>query len=301
MARIKMQRVFDTTIEDAFNEFLVDKKAEGLSDKTLKTYKNHFNSIGKWLDHQMPIAELENYHLKQMVAEMRETALTPNSIASYIRSLKSFLSWANENEKTQANLKSYKAPETVKETYTDAELKLLLKKPNIKTCSFTEYRNWVIINLLLNCGCRAATIRSFLIKDVNLTNQTITYRHTKTGKVQIVPLCSAIVPILREYMRIRGGQESEVLFPNESNKPLTDNALRLAIVKYNTSRKVKKTSIHLFRHTFAQRYLQNGGNSLYLQKILGHSTLDMTRHYCNIYDVELVKSFDSFSPLATLR
>lgn len=301
MARIKMNRVFDTTIEDAFNEFLVDKKAEGLSDKTLKTYKNHFNSLGQWLDHQMPIAELENYHLKQMVADMRETALTPNSIASYIRSLKSFLSWCNENEKTHAQLKSYKAPETVKETYTDAELKLLLKKPNIKTCSFTEYRNWVIINLLLNCGCRAATIRSFLIKDVNLQNQTITYRHTKTGKVQIVPLCSAIIPILREYMRIRGGKDNEVLFPNESNKPLTDTALRNAIVKYNTSRKVKKTSIHLFRHTFAQRYLQNGGNSLYLQKILGHSTLDMTRHYCNIYDVELVKSFDNFSPLATLR
>lgn len=301
MARIKMNKVFETSIRDVFSEFLVDKKAEGLSEKTIKTYNNHFNSLRQWLDIEMPIAELQNHHLKQMVAEMRETSLTPNSIASYIRSFKSFLSWCNENEKSSATLKAYKAPETIKETYTDAELKLLLKKPNIRTCCFTEYRNWVIINLLLNCGCRAATIRSFLIKDVNLQNQTISYRHTKNGKVQIVPLCSAIVPILREYMRIRDGKENEVLFPNESNKPLTDSALRNAIVKYNTSRQVKKTSIHLFRHTFAQRYLQNGGNSLYLQKILGHSTLDMTRHYCNIYDVELVKSFDNFSPLATLR
>lgn len=301
MARMKMNKVFDTTIAEAFSEFIIDKTAEGLSSKTITTYKNHFYCAGKWLDTEMPIAELEEHHLKQMVADMRESALAPNSIASYVRTLKSFLSWCNANDKTQVTLKAYKAPETVKETYTDKELKLLLKKPNIRSCGFTEYRNWVIINLLLNSGCRAATIRTFLIKDVNLDNQTITYRHTKNGKVQIVPLCSTMVSTLREYMRIRGGKDSEVLFPNDFGKPMTETALRLAIVKYNTSRGVSKTSIHLFRHTFAQRYLQNGGNSLYLQKILGHTTLAMTKHYCNIYDVELVKSFDTFSPLANLR
>lgn len=301
MARMKMKRVFDTTMAEVFEEFLLDKTAGGTSEKTLETYASHFHSLGKWLNTNTPIAELEDKHLKQMVADMRQSTLSPSSIASYIRTLKSFLSWCNENNKTQVNIKLYKAPETVKETYTDKELKLLLKKPNIKSCGFTEYRNWVIINLLLNCGCRAKTVRTFLIKDVNLSNQTITYRHTKSGKIQIVPLCSTMVSILREYMRIREGQQNEVLFPNDFGKPLTENALRLTIEKYNLSRGVSKTSIHLFRHTFAQFYLRNGGNSLYLQKILGHSTLAMTKHYCNIYDVELVKSFDSFSPLATLK
>ncbi len=301
MARMKMKRVIDTTLAEVFDDFIIDKTSGGTSDKTLQTYRSHFHSIGKWLDTDLPIAELTDQTLKQMVADMRNSTLSPSSIASYVRTLKSFLSWCNENKKTQVNIKLYKAPETVKDTYTDTELKLLLKKPNMNKCGFTEYRNWVIINLLLNSGCRAATVRSFLIKDVNLDNQTITYRHTKNGKIQIVPLCSTILPILREYMRIRKGASNEVLFPNDFGKPMTENALRLAIVKYNTSRGVEKTSIHLFRHTFAQRYLQNGGNSLYLQKILGHSTLAMTKHYCNIYDVELVKSFDTFSPLANLR
>lgn len=301
MARMKMKRAFETTMNEAFEEFILDKKAEGISDKTLESYSSHFRSIGKILDTETPIEELTEKQLKQMVADMRETSLAPNSIASYVRTLKSFLSWCNANDKTQVNIKLYHAPETVKETYTDKELKLLLKKPSMRSCGFTEYRNWVIINLLLNSGCRAATVRSFLIKDVNLDNQTITYRHTKNGKVQIVPLCSSMVSILREYLRIRNGKANEVLFPNDFGKPMTENALRLAISKYNTTRGVQKTSIHLFRHTFAQRYLQNGGNSLYLQKILGHSTLAMTKHYCNIYDVELVKSFDTFSPLATIK
>lgn len=218
--------------------------------------------------YKMPISDLTDKHLKQMVADMRDpqkSSISLRSIPSYVRSLRAFLSWCNENEKTQVNIKLFHAPETVKETYTDKELKALLKKPNIKRCGFTEYRNWVIINLLLNSGCRAATVRAILIKDVNLDNQTITYRHTKNGKVQIVPLCSAMTAILREYVRIRQGKQEEVLFPNDFGKPLSENALRLAIGKYNKSRGVSKTSIHLFRHTFAQRYLQNGGNSLYLQ------------------------------------
>ena len=37
-----------------------------------------------------------------------------------------------------------------------------------------------------------------------------------------------------------------------------------------------------------------------LQKLLGHSTLDMTKHYCAIFDTEITKDFDSFSPLAKL-
>ena len=301
MARMKMKRVFDATMTEVFEEFIIDKTASGTSDKTLQTYSNHFRSVGKWLDTNIPIAELQDKHLKVMVADMRKTTLSPSSIASYVRTLKSFFSWCNENDKTQVNIKLYHAPETVKETYTDKELKLLLKKPNVKSCGFTEYRNWVIVNLFLNSGCRAATVRSFLIKDVNLDNQTITYRHTKNGKIQIVPLCSSMASILREYMRVRSGKPNDILFPNDFGKPITENALRLAIAKYNNARGVQKTSIHLFRHSFAQRYLQNGGNSLYLQKILGHSTLAMTKHYCNIYDVELVKSFDTFSPLATLK
>lgn len=171
----------------------------------------------------------------------------------------------------------------------------------MRSTTFCEYRNWVIINLLLNSGCRAATIRSFLVKDVNLNNATITYRHTKNKSIQIVPLCSEMVSVMREYMKVRNGEANDVLFPNESGKAMTEAGLREAVRYYNRSRGVEKTSIHLFRHTFAERYLRNGGNPFNLQKILGHSTLDMTRHYCKIYDADLIKGYDSFSPLATLR
>jgi integrase/recombinase XerD len=83
---------------------------------------------------------------------------------------------------------------------------------------------------------------------------------------------------------------------------LSENALRLAISRYNIKRGVNKTSIHLFRHTFARKYLIDcGGNAFTLQRLLGHSTLDMTKHYCNIFDMDITKNYDNFSPLAQLK
>jgi site-specific recombinase XerD len=39
---------------------------------------------------------------------------------------------------------------------------------------------------------------------------------------------------------------------------------------------------HVLRHTFASHFMMNGGNILTLQKVLGHSSLDMTMRYAHL-------------------
>ncbi|SEG74700.1 Phage integrase family protein [Halopseudomonas aestusnigri] len=38
----------------------------------------------------------------------------------------------------------------------------------------------------------------------------------------------------------------------------------------------------MLRHTFASHFMQNGGNILTLQKILGHSTVVVTMRYAHL-------------------
>lgn len=156
------------SVADTFADFLLSRKAKGLSEKTLTTYKQHLAAIGKHLDITTPLDALTKQDLESMIASMRDAGLASNSIKSYTRTLKSFFSWCNEQGITRLNIPLYKAEETVKETYSDAELVVLLQKPNIRKCNFAEYRNWVIINLLLNNGCRAATIRNMRIHNIYL-------------------------------------------------------------------------------------------------------------------------------------
>lgn len=256
------------------------------------TYGQHFSAVSKHLSPNTPMDGLNKADLDSMISSMRDAGLAANSIKSYTRTLKSFLSWCNEAGITRLNIQLYKAEETIKETYSDEELKKLLKKPNMKKCTFAEYRNWVIINLLLNNGCRAATIRNIQVKDADIDNKVIYLRHTKNKRAQVIPLCEALCGVLREYMRVRGGGGDEYLFPNENGVQLTENGLRCTISKYNKQHGVEKTSIHLFRHTFAKKYLVDcGGNAFTLQRLLGHSTPDMTKHYCAIFDADITRRY----------
>jgi len=300
MKKITMKT--SSTVAETFEDFLIAKKARGLSDKTLVTYKQHFSAISRYLQIDVSIDDVTKADLENMISSMRESSLATNSISSYTRTMKAFLSWCNDEEITSLNIKNYKSEETIKETYTDKELEILLKKPNMKKCSFSEYRTWVIINLLLNNGCRAATIRNIQNKDVDLENLIIYLRHTKNKKSQVIPLCTELCAILKEYMKIRGGAPDDYLFSNESGTQLKEYALRSSIARYNNRRGVQKTSIHLFRHTFARKYLVDcGGNAFTLQRLLGHSTLDMTKHYCAIFDADIAKNYDRFSPLSQMK
>lgn len=196
---------------------------------------------------------------------------------------------------------SFKEKETVKETYTDEELEKLLKRP-LKDCDFGEYRSWVVVNFLMNCGCRSATVRCIQNQDVDLAALQVAFRPNKNGKIQVIPLCSLMANILKEYMNIRKGAPDDYLFCDVYGGMLTEDALRHAIRRHNNGRGVKSASIHKFRHAFAKKYLMDcGGNAFTLQKLMGHSTLNMTTHYCRLFDNDVGKNYDLHSPLAQIN
>ena len=157
----------------------LSRRAKGLAEKTLESYSSQWKAVARHLDTGTDIAALQKADLDAMIVSMRDAGLSPNSINSYTRVLKSFFSWCNEQGLTRLNIPLYKAEETVKETYSDAELTALLKKPDIRKTTFAEYRDWVIINFLLNCGSRAATVGAIQIRDVDLDGGTATRRTEK--------------------------------------------------------------------------------------------------------------------------
>ena len=152
--KAKISMVARESADEAFSRFLLTKRANGVKTKTIDTYSQHFHAISKHLDIHQEITEWTSADLQGMIVSMQDSGLSPNSIKSYSITLKAFLSWCNTEGLTSLNMAKYKGEETIKETYSDEELTALLQKPNTKKCTFAEYRSWVIVNLLVNCGYR---------------------------------------------------------------------------------------------------------------------------------------------------
>lgn len=297
--KIKMKST--KSISEVFSLFELEKKAQGVADVTLKGYRVNCERLIAYVG-DMSMDSLTKENVERYFVSLRQKKIAPRTIQSYTSAVVIFLNWANEAGYCNIHTKAFKASETQKQTYTDDELARLLKKPDMKTCTFATYRTWVIINLLMDCGCRAGTIRELKNEDVDFDNSMIHFSHTKNKKALSVPFSSQMGSILKEYMGLRGGEKQDYVFPSENNMQLERDSLSESIRRYNRARGVQLGSTHALRHTFCKKYLLGcGGNAFTLQKLLGHSTLDATKHYCASFNADLVRNYDEFSPLAKMN
>ena len=70
--RIKIEH--SKTAIECFEDFLLNKKARGIADKTLKSYADHFHAAGIYIDWSKPIPEID----KQLYAKY---GLTDDEVA----------------------------------------------------------------------------------------------------------------------------------------------------------------------------------------------------------------------------
>ena len=87
MARIMKTTPKKSTVEQIFNLYICSVTSEGVKDKTITTYKQHFHAISKRLDVSIPISTLTSNHLDKMIQRMKDEELSPRSINSYTRTL----------------------------------------------------------------------------------------------------------------------------------------------------------------------------------------------------------------------
>jgi len=276
------------------------KRLRNLAPDTIDYYEDCGNYFAAFLGEGTLCQSITEDTYYNYIEYLHQTKpdLKPATERSYLTGIRAILYYGMKKGYIQQfTVQLPKVDEVVKETYTDAEIALLLKKPDIKKCSFAEYRNWVLINYMLGTGNRVGTIVNIKIEDVDLHSGTIVLKKLKGRKQYVIPLSRSLAQILQEYMNYRKGEPSDYLFCTAYGQQTTVDVIESQIARYNRKRGVEKTSLHMFRHTFAKQWILNGGDIFRLQKLLGHSSLEMVRKYVNMFADDLRRDFDSFNPL----
>lgn len=268
------------TVKDGYKEFITSCKVKNLSEQTIFYYDKNMKIFETFLEMQeiSLIKEIDLSVVNEFILYLKALgSMNDISINTVIRAIRAILYYFQKlGYCNPFKIGLIKADKTIKETYTDHELKLLLVKPTME--QFAEYRDWVTINFLLATGVRVGELVGIQVKDVDFEDSVVKVKRGKSRRERHIPLSKTITKILMEYISVRQcSSEDDYLFCNTFGQKLTEDLCKHSVLRYNRARGVNKTSLHLFRHTFAKMFILNGGDVFRLQKILGHKSIDIVK------------------------
>lgn len=181
-----------STIMENFIFFIKNRESKNCAKATIRFYKEFVADFIRFL---------------------KSGTLAEQTVNSYLRRFRAFAYFLMEEEIIDSfKIRMPHADKPLKEAYTEEELSKLLKKPNLRKCSFTEYRSWVMVNYFLSTGQRMNSVLNIKIKDLDLNEGVIRLNKVKNRHATILPLSSDLIKILSEYMRYRRGCENDYLF-----------------------------------------------------------------------------------------
>lgn len=214
MKKMRMCFPNEKTFADGFAEYILDCKARNLRDGTIHHYQESIKQIYKRIPPHTPISSLNSQTMIDFYIALRDDPnLNEVSMGTYARDLKTLMRFFMKCQYIpHFEIQLPKADKAPIQTYTDEELRKLLKKPDVRKCIFSTYRSWVIVNFLLSTGIRQNSLVNIKIRDLDFDNTVVYVNMTKNRKPLIIPLNEDITKILQEYLQYRGGGPEDWLF-----------------------------------------------------------------------------------------
>jgi integrase/recombinase XerD len=272
-------------VSTRFEQFTKERQyLQNVSPATIEWYTHNF----KWLRSDNP----SQAELKDAVMRMREKGLKATGCNSVIRSINSYLKWAG----SPLRIPKLKEPQFILPTFT---LPQATRIANHKAKGFFPRRLHLIVLILLDTGCRIDEVLSLRVTDCDLDNLLLTITG-KGSKQRRIPFSFELRKVLVKFFVDFPRHERELVVSTRRGRKLGRRVV-LRDVKLLCKRlgfDPPARTLHAFRHTFAVNYLRRGGSVFHLQKVLGHSSLEMTRRYANLMTEDLQAVHQKVSLLA---
>ncbi len=143
-----------------------------------------------------------------------------------------------------------------------------------------------LITFLIYTGCRKGEALNLKWDDVNLQNDVIAIKGTKTKYDRYIPISKPLKELLS---RIEKAQDVLYVF-NRNGAKLTDFKRSFHTACKNAG--LKDMHIHDLRHVFASKMVMNGTSLFITGELLGHRTTQMTKRYSHLVPDTLRKAVD---------
>ena len=289
------------------DSWTLDLESANRSPGTIRSYSDTIRLLHRYLTHhQLPatVNTIDAEHIRAFLAAVRAGCqaddggdacpcgfrpTSPGNASKHFRNLRAYFNWAiREGERTTAhpmsNITAPTVPDNPTDVFTDTQLATLLK-----TCSgttFDDRRDTAIFRILMDTGMRVSSLTGLRYStdpedsDVQLARKLLRIRK-KGGDTIFVPIGKKAAAAIDRYLRIRARHphaESDWLWLGKRGR-LQVSGVQQMLTRRGARAGVTDVHPHRFRHTFADDWLEAGGDAGDLMRIAGWSSWEMVRRY----------------------
>lgn len=272
------------TLQETFDNFILSRRLADLSPKTISDYQQFVAPFVRSVGPGKSFEEVTQQDIQGYLSALLSKPLSKATRSTYIRHVKIFLRWAENEYCAGYSSRTVKVPKTPKcnvRIYSDQEVKLIFASIHAETPWLT-LRNKCIVALMYDSGLRQSEVCTLRKSKISYSDNRMTVTG-KGSKDRTVPLGQLTRYFLQEYLSSCPFSD-EAVFLNRRGQPLTCNAVKLFISRLADSLPFELSS-HKLRHNFATNYCIDqyrayGQVDIYrLMYLMGHEDVSTTRRY----------------------
>lgn len=318
-----------TEFELDIDRYMLDCSAKGLSAKTLKSYEQTLRLFARYLEETFEITDSKIVgaeHLRAYIRDIEKRGkfeisasgnpknhperrqdygkqVSKTTIANYVRNIKAYYSYLYQERHIRKNpmkdVKAIKPERKVKPMLEDREIMQFFRAFDVT--KFDQYRDWIMAQLIFDCGARISELSATVDADYDLRNNALLLRETKNGKERFVYFSDTMRRHLKSWFNYKDRYTNcAYTFPT-----IRGNRVRIEGVERSFRLRARDVGLHvtphLLRNNFAKRYLINGGDLATLSRLLGHASVEVTASiYLDFADKEIMQKYRQHSPLQNL-
>jgi integrase/recombinase XerC len=167
--------------------------------------------------------------------------------------------------------------------------------------AFARFRDGAMVRMLLDTGVRQAELIALNLDDVDMERRSIKIRMSKSRKFRTVYFGHDTGKWLRDYLTERNDNTDPALWITMYGGRISSGLVQQLARRWAAAAGLRDVHCHTLRHTTATCLLRNGMRIEHVQRVLGHSKIEMTLHYAHILGEDTYDAYQAAAPMDRLH